>query len=178
MVSRVLSRMIKKAKMRFISGFRIRVRDVTISHLQFVDDTTIFCNADVQQLGYLRCLLRCFEAVSGLKINLAKSDLFQVGEECDIESLAWIFGYRIEKLPSSYLGLPLGVSFKSKAIWEPILERISLRLEGWKVPLLSKGGRLTLIKATLAAMPNYFISLFTIPISMANRIEVMFRKFL
>lgn len=79
-VSEVLSRMIKKAEMRFILGFRVGSSDVIISHLQFVDDTMIFCDADVRQLGYLRCLLTCFEAISGLKINLSKSELFQVGE--------------------------------------------------------------------------------------------------
>lgn len=156
MVSEVLSRMIKKMKMRFILGFRVGSGEVTISHLQFADDTMIFCDADVRQLGYLKCLLRCFEAVLGLKINLAKSESFQVGEECDIKSLAWILGCKIGILPFSYLGLSLGASFKSKVIWEPVMERISSRLEGWKVPLLSKGGRVTLIKATFVAMPNYF----------------------
>lgn len=78
--------------------------------------TLIFCDADVRQLGYLRCLLSCFEAVSGLKINLAKNELFQVREECDIESLAWLLGCKIRNLPSSYLSLPLGASFKSRAI--------------------------------------------------------------
>lgn len=37
-----------------------------------VDDMMIFCDADARQLGYLRCILGCFEAVSGLKINLSK----------------------------------------------------------------------------------------------------------
>lgn len=50
-----------------------------VSHLQFADDTMIFCDADATQLGYLICILSCFEIVSGLKINLAKSALFQVG---------------------------------------------------------------------------------------------------
>lgn len=57
------------------------------------------------------------------------------------------------------------------------MDRISARLEGGKIPLLSKGGKLTLIKATLATMPNYFLSLFTIPVAVANRIETFFRRF-
>lgn len=66
--------------------------------------------------------------MSDLKINLAKSEMFQVGEECNMESLAWILGCKINTLPASYLGLPLGASYKSKRIWEPIIERMSSRL--------------------------------------------------
>lgn len=96
----VLSRMVKKAEMGFISGFKVGSGEVTISHLQFVDDIMIFCDAEVSQLGYLRCILRCFEVVSGLKINLAKSEIFQMGGECDMESLTWILGCKIGTLPT------------------------------------------------------------------------------
>lgn len=37
---------------------------------------------------------------------------------------------------------------------------------------LSKGGRLTLLKSTLSSLPRYYSSLFTIPTSVVNRIEV------
>lgn len=141
MVFKVLSRMISRAEMGYISGFKLgREGEVTISHLQFADDTMIFCEANMRQIGFLRCILTCFGAVSGLKINLDKSVLFQVGNVGDIESLAWIPGYKIGYLLSSYLGLPLGATYKSKVIWDPVIEKTSSRLEAWKVPLLSKGG--------------------------------------
>lgn len=50
---------------------------MNISHLQFVDDTLIFCKNSVTQLMYLRCAIRCFEAVSSL--NLANSCSYGVG---------------------------------------------------------------------------------------------------
>jgi hypothetical protein len=52
------------------------------------------------------------------------------------------------------------------------------RLAGWKRPLLSKGGRVTLIKSTLANILMYFMSLFKIPVKVANRIEKLQRDFL
>lgn len=112
---------------------------VAVSHLQFADDTMIFCEADVRQIGYLRCILHCFEVVSGLRINLAKSEIFQVGEVRDLENLAWVLGYKIDTLPSSYLGMPLERSFKSKEVWNLVIEKISGRLEMWKALFLSKG---------------------------------------
>ena len=46
-----------------------------------------------------------FEAISGLKINLEKSELIPVGEVNDIEELALEMGCKEGGLPSSYLGL-------------------------------------------------------------------------
>uniref|UniRef100_A0A2N9EED7 Reverse transcriptase zinc-binding domain-containing protein n=1 Tax=Fagus sylvatica TaxID=28930 RepID=A0A2N9EED7_FAGSY len=84
----------------------------------------------------------------------------------------------IGDLPLSYLGMPLGASFKAVTVWNPILEKLDRRLSGWQKLYLSKGGRLTLLKSTLSSLPTYFMSLFTIPISVVRRIEKLQRNFL
>lgn len=82
------------------------------------------------------------------------------------------------RLRSAYLGLPLGAPFKSKAMWNPVVERFERRLAGWKKQLLSKVGRLVLVKNTLTSMLTYFMSLFTLPASTRNRLEKLERDFL
>ncbi|RVX01714.1 Cytochrome c oxidase assembly protein COX11, mitochondrial [Vitis vinifera] len=47
-------------------------------------------------------------AASGLRINLAKSEIIPVGEVEEIQELAVELGCRVGSLPSQYLGLPLG----------------------------------------------------------------------
>jgi hypothetical protein len=83
-----------------------------VSHLLFADDTLIFCDPNVEQFQDLRCLLLCFEAVWGLKINLSKSEIVLVGDVGDVEELASILGCGVASLPIKYLGLPLGAKYK------------------------------------------------------------------
>jgi hypothetical protein len=123
-------------------------------------------------------LFTWFEAISGLKINLSKSEMVPVGQVLNIDVLAGILGCNITHLPMSYLGLPLGAKFKSKQIWDPILEKMERKLAGWQRMYLSKGGRVTLIKSTLSSLPTYFLSLFPIPVSVAARIDTIQRNFL
>ncbi|RVW33720.1 hypothetical protein CK203_074880 [Vitis vinifera] len=47
-------------------------------------------------------------SASGLRINLAKSEIIPVGEVVEMEELAVELGCRVGSLPSQYLGLPLG----------------------------------------------------------------------
>jgi hypothetical protein len=77
-----------------------------------------------------------------------------------------------------YLGMPLGAPYKGLSVWNSILEKIERRLASWQTLYLSKGGHLTLLKNTLSSLPTYFLSLFTILVSVAQRIEKLQRNFL
>ena len=123
-------------------------------------------------------LLLCFQAVTGLKVNVLKSEMVPIGEVPNVHALAEILGCRIRSLLMTYLGMPLGASHKSPTVWNPILEKIERKLSGWKKMYLSKGGRLMLLKNTLSSLPTYYLSLFTIPTHVANKIERLQSDFL
>jgi hypothetical protein len=132
----------------------------------------------VEQFCNLRCLLQCFEAVSGLKINLSKSVIIPIGEVEDVEGLSRILGCGVESLPLMYLGLPLGAPYRDPSIWNKVIEKMESKLVGWKRMYLSKGGRLTLIKSTLSNIPTYYLYLFQIPVRVEKQIEKIQRDFL
>ena len=82
----------------FISGCNIkrgRGRVVHITHLLFVDDTTIFCEAKNEHLSNLSWILFWFEAASRLRINLAKSEIILVGEVEEVNKMAVELGCRV-----------------------------------------------------------------------------------
>ncbi|WJZ85301.1 hypothetical protein VitviT2T_004846 [Vitis vinifera] len=143
----------------FILGCRVKGRSeerVQISHLLFADDTLVFCKASQDHLTYLSWLLMWFEVVSGLRINLEKSELIPVGRVENIDDLALDFVCKVGSLSSTYLSFPLGAPFKSVIVWDGVEERFRRRLAIWKRQYLSNRGRTTLIHNTLSNLPIYF----------------------
>ncbi|WMV19159.1 hypothetical protein MTR67_012544 [Solanum verrucosum] len=82
-----LSDMLKTAQSNnMIRGFWTNdsdTRGLSISHLQYVDDTLVFCGAEEDQLKHLRIIFILFEIVSGLHINWSKSFVYPVNEVPD-----------------------------------------------------------------------------------------------
>ena len=181
-VMEALSRLLDRAvRERLFLGFSVgslAENSLMISHLLFADDTLIFCGANSDHISNLRYVFTWFEAVSGLKINLSKSEIVPVGDVPHIEDLMQILRCKQSALPLQYLGLPLDATFKDMGIWNPVLERVEKRLASWKRLYLSKGSKLTLIKSTLSSIPTYFLSLFPIPARVANRLKKLQRDFL
>ena len=70
----------------------------------------------------------------------------------------------------------MGATHKEETIWNPILEKMERGLVGWKRMYLSKGGKVTLI-STISNLPTYFLSLFPVPVKVANRMEKLQRDF-
>ena len=62
--------------------------------------------------------------------------------------------------------------------WHLVEERVHKRLTIWKRQYLFKGGRLTLIKSTLASLPIYQMALFVLPKKVCLRLEKIQRDFL
>ena len=137
----------------------------------------IFCEAKKEQLTYLYWLLMWFEAMSGLRANLEKSELIPVGRVENVEELADEFGYKVGNFPSTYLGMPLGVPFKFVGVWDGIEERFRKRLAMWKRQYISKGGRITLIRSTLSNLLIYFMSILQLPRVVRMRLEQIQRDF-
>ncbi|RVW45836.1 putative ribonuclease H protein [Vitis vinifera] len=63
----------------------------------------------------------------------------------------------------SLLGAASGVSNKAVSGWDGVEEKVRRRLALWERQYISKGGRITLIKSTMASMPMYQMSSFKCP---------------
>jgi len=162
-----------------VRGAIIGPNDLVVSHLQFADDTILFCEANWSELIIIKRILRCFEIISGLKINFQKSAACGVGI---LTQLVKDFVDRLncsyQNLPLVYLGLPLGTNPRQKSTWKPILDKIKVRLAGWKKRLMSYAGRVTMIKSALSSLPVYYLSLFKMPECVAKIVDRLQASFL
>lgn len=78
----------------------------------------------------------------------------------------------------AFLSLALGASPTRKKSWKPVIDKIKLRLIGWKRRFLSFAGRLTLIKFVMSNLPVYYLSLFRVPEGVAKEIGRLQESFL
>ncbi|RVW90073.1 LINE-1 reverse transcriptase-like [Vitis vinifera] len=120
----------------YLSGCSIkgdRRHNLKISHLFFADDTIVFYEANKEHLTHLSWILLWFEAASGLRINLDKSEIIPVGVVEEIEEMAVELGCKVGSLPSHYLGLPLGAPHKASSVWDGVEEKVRRRLARWKL---------------------------------------------
>ena len=67
-----------------ISGVAQGIIPGGISHLQYENDTLVFIKKSEREITNLKFLLMCFEEMSGLKINFAKSEAIVTRD--DLES--------------------------------------------------------------------------------------------
>ena len=113
----VFSILVDKAALGgFLSGYTItnrRGEAMQITHLLFADDTLVFSKDSKDIMAYLSWILMWFEAVSKLRINPEKSSILSIGDVETLDDLAHELGCKTGTLPSTYLGLPLGMKHNS-----------------------------------------------------------------
>ena len=164
---------------KLFEGFQPSYANLEISHLQFADNTLLFCNTTEEKLHNVKDILLCFEVVSDLRVSFFKSELIDIKiNEDQLNRLVNIFGCKASGLPSTYLGLPLCGGTVTNSLWSPTLERMEKKLSLWKAKYLSLSGRITLIQAALTNHPIYFMSIFKCSVEIINHIEKLRRDFL
>lgn len=52
-----------------ISGFKPAANAPIITHLQFADDTLLFCDAKEDQIKSVIAILRCYESAQALRLS-------------------------------------------------------------------------------------------------------------
>src|SRR6266498_5281950 len=108
-IADMLPVLIKRAKeYGQIGGVVPHLIDGGLSILQYVDDTILFIEHDLEKARNMKLLLCAFEHISGLKINFHKSEIFCFGNvQQSSEIYSKLFGCKQGALPLKYLGIPI-----------------------------------------------------------------------
>ncbi|GKU98851.1 hypothetical protein SLEP1_g11790 [Rubroshorea leprosula] len=153
--------------------------NITISHLQFADDTILFGEANEQNIKAAKSIMRTFELASGLKINYNKSTSIGINVDTkEINHFACFLHCKPGKLPLLYLGMPVGASLRKKSTWSTQVANFERKLTGWNNRFLSIGGRIVCINSVLSSPPVFLMSAYLIPMGVIKKIDSIRRAFL
>ncbi|GJT98489.1 RNA-directed DNA polymerase, eukaryota [Tanacetum coccineum] len=125
---------------------------MVLSHLFYADDVVFVGAWSDDRLANLVRILQCFQLASGLKINMQKSQVLGVGVPLDVVN------HGASTIRCTNMNSPfkyLGVTAKT----------------------LSIGGRLTLLKYVLGAVPLYTMSIYKAPKGVLHEMEMIRNKF-
>ena len=119
------------------------------SHIFFVDDGIIFCQATREECSQLAQILETYEQASGQQLNREKRSLFfshNTPEDLQ-DAITHYFGAEVIRQHETYLGLPSIVGRSKQNTFRALKERLSNKLSNWKEKLLSQAGKEVLIKS-------------------------------
>lgn len=138
--------------------------DPLVSHLSFDDDILVFFDGSKFYVAGILSVLRTFQGVSGLALNLKKSFLFLDGNNVALSrTMARSYGLDQGSLPVKYLGLPLMPHKFRPQDYQPLIDKVKARIFSWTLRHLSFAGRLQLIQSVLFSIINFWASVFPLP---------------
>ncbi|CAN1331091.1 Transposon TX1 uncharacterized 149 kDa protein [Linum perenne] len=164
---------------RNLKGIRLTPRCPVLTHVLFADDTVISGKADKKEASKIKEILARYSALSGQKVNEEKSAIFfskytpeELGDEVANE-----LGVSREAKFGKYLGLPAEWGNSKMDTFYFLIDRMINKAGNWKSLLLSQGGKETLAKAVLQAVPSYVFSCFMLPDSLLKKMDAVVAKF-
>jgi hypothetical protein len=170
--------LMKAAKKGYIFGLMTKAQPEGVVSLQYIDDTLLFLAHESRAVNHLKWLMTYFKKLSGMRINYHKSDLTSINlDEEEIHDYAKIFCCKIGQFPFVYLGVPLHYEKLRREDIQPVVDKIMKMISGWKSRMLSYGARLVLLKAYLASIPIYLISIIKFPKWVIKVINIQMANF-
>jgi len=139
----VLSRLFhQQESMGQLKGICIAKSCPPINHLLFADDLIIFAKATSAEAIALSDCLHKYCCWSGQKVNSGKSSLLfsKNTSPASISSILGIIPFRLSPSRPFHLGLPLTLGSSRKEAFQPIIDQVLSKINGWRAKTLSEAG--------------------------------------
>jgi hypothetical protein len=144
MCTKVLSVMLQRVEStKAITGVPTSKNGPQINHIFFVDDSLLFCKANLVEWRRITRILDKYEEASGQKLNKEKTSLFfskNTSEERRRE-ISQLFGLQDTRSYDKYLGLPTLIEKSRVHAFKGIKDRVWNCVNNWEVKFLSQVGK-------------------------------------
>lgn len=178
LVMEYLSRELKQLS-KIPDYYHPRCQKLDTTHLCFANDLLLSSRGDLISVQLLKTAFQKFSHATGLKANLAKSQVYCGGiPDHDKQQIQQFLNYSPGTLPIRYLGVPFTCKKLSVEQCIPLINKITARIHTWMAKLLSYADRLQMIKVVLMGMQAFWAQLFILPQSVIKRIEGICRSYL
>lgn len=128
----------------------------------------------------MKGFLRQYQPVSEQKIHVTKSS-FICSTKTSIQMVNRVkhtLGFKQEKLPFQYLGVPLYKGRSRKILFDGNINKVKRRIFQWNSNYLITGGKIVLIRHILSSISLYVIQVLSPPKGIIKDIEKLFNAFL
>ncbi|WMV25245.1 hypothetical protein MTR67_018630 [Solanum verrucosum] len=143
------------------------------------DDLMIFCRGDVGSVTRVMEALTHFSEVTGLVVNVDKSNLFVAGVDDETQGkLLKMTGFTLGQLLIKYLGLPLSSKKWTRVGCQQLIMKITNRINIGYSKLLSYAGRIQVVTAVLFSIHNFWGSVFILPKSILKEVDKIYRNYI
>ncbi|XP_058748653.1 uncharacterized protein LOC131621636 [Vicia villosa] len=131
----------------FNCNLSVLVNGSPTDEFKFADDTILAGEGTWSNLWAIKVILRGFEMVSGLRVNMLKSKLYGIEiEHYFLQAASQFLCCKVDSIPFKFLGVVVGGNPRRARFWNPILDNMKAKLSPWIGRLLSIGGRVALKK--------------------------------
>ncbi|XP_074322969.1 uncharacterized protein LOC141659929 [Apium graveolens] len=152
-----LSKEITKAETEgSIRGCKISSTAPAITHLLFTDDNFLWASREFSKVG---CIF---------------SANVRTDKQQELENILGVYNGLGD---GKYLGLPSLIGRSKKSVFNFLKDRVEKRIQGWGNKLLSKGGKMVLIKCVAQAIPSFCMSCFKISKTLCQAIERLMNRY-
>ncbi|XP_026451664.1 uncharacterized protein LOC113351990 [Papaver somniferum] len=145
----------------------------------FADDILLFLRADKFELKYAQDLLLRFSRASGQIVNPLKIGItFSKSiSRCRQNDIADLLQMKTMKLSDRYLGVPLFLNRSKVLSFQPLIDQMQRKLDGWKEKLIPQARRAVQIQAVLNSVALYQMSCFPIPNATIRKLNTLQRRY-
>ncbi|XP_042067036.1 uncharacterized protein LOC121810304 [Salvia splendens] len=158
--------------------YRCRKKAPVITHLSYADDIIIFSGAHSEAVEKLVGCLDHYIAVSGQLVNNGKTHFYLANEHIEFADIVEeVGGFQRGAMPFTYLGVPIFRGARKADHLLPLRQRLVDRIHSWSHLHLAFGGRLALIKSTLAAIPLHILQVMNPLLGFLDELEQILARY-
>eukprot|EP00253_Pinus_taeda_P028484 PITA_28484 len=164
-----------------IPGIRIVQGIAPVNHVLFADDSLLLGGASMRSTNSFKTILQKYCSISGALVSERKSVVYAWNtDQQTIERIANELGFKAYTMwdKIKYLGLPLTMGSNRNHLWEEVISKFKKKIAAWGGVWLTIGGKLTLIRFVLLALPTFQASLLMAPRQIVDQISCLMRNFL